>query len=59
LGYSLLSDIFYSLDPLKESEKEDMRIGRLRGYGNAINVVQAAEFISAYMQYIDYICQKC
>ena len=26
------------------------RVGRLRGYGNAINVAQAEEFVRAYMQ---------
>lgn len=48
LGYSLFKHLF-SLNPLKNAEKEDMRVGRLRCYGNAIVAPQTIEFIKAYM----------
>lgn len=51
LGYSRFGAVF-SLNPLKETEKEDMRIGRLRGYGNAIVAPQAAAFILSFMEII-------
>lgn len=51
LGYSRFGAVF-SLNPLKETEKEDMRIGRLRGYGNAIVAPQAAAFIESFMEII-------
>lgn len=51
LGYSRFGALF-SLNPLKETEKEDMRVGRLRGYGNAIVAPQAAAFIESFMEII-------
>lgn len=47
LGYSRFGDR-YSLNPL--TEKAENKKGRLQGYGNSINVVQAIEFIKAYME---------
>lgn len=52
LGYSRFADTF-SLNPLKETEKEDLRVGRLRGYGNAVNAEQARAFIAAAMPLLD------
>lgn len=47
LGYSRFGDR-WSLNPLKE--KAENRVGRLRGYGNAINAEQAKAFIEAFME---------
>lgn len=58
LGYSRFGDLF-SLNPLKESEKEDMRVGRLRGYGNAIVAPQAQAFIEAFMEIMEIKEQPC
>lgn len=37
----------YPLDPLKA--KTENCVGRLAGYGNAINVIQATDFVRAYL----------
>lgn len=58
LGYSRFGDLF-SLNPLKESEKEDLRVGRLRGYGNAIVAPQAQAFIEAFMEIMEIKEQSC
>jgi len=47
LGYCRIRDR-YSLNPLVE--KAENRVGRLKGYGNAIVAPQAQEFIEAYME---------
>ena len=46
LGYSRFGDR-YSLNPLQEKAKN--RVGRIKGYGNAIVAVQAEEFIRSSM----------
>ena len=47
LGYSRFGDR-WSLNPL--IQKAEKRVGRLRGYGNAINAEQAKAFIKAFME---------
>lgn len=47
LGYSRFSDR-WSLNPL--IQKAENRVGRLKGYGNAINAEQAKAFIAAFME---------
>lgn len=47
LGYSRFGDR-WSLNPL--IEKAENRVGRLKGYGNAINAEQAKAFIEAFME---------
>ena len=47
LGYCRIRDR-YSLNPLVE--KAENRVGRLKGYGNAIVAEQAQAFIAAYME---------
>lgn len=47
LGYSRFGDR-WSLNPL--IQKAENRVGRLKGYGNAIVAPQAAAFIKAYME---------
>ena len=49
LGYSRFGDR-WSLNPL--IQKAENRVGRLKGYGNAINAEQAKAFIEAYMETI-------
>lgn len=46
LGYSRFGDR-WSLNPL--IQKAENRVGRLKGYGNAINAEQAKAFIEAFM----------
>jgi DNA (cytosine-5)-methyltransferase 1 len=47
LGYCRIRDR-YSLNPLVE--KAENRVGRLKGFGNAIVAPQAQAFIAAYME---------
>ena len=47
LGYSRFGDR-WSLNPL--IQKAENRVGRLRGYGNAINAEQAKAFIKSYLE---------
>ncbi|WP_394027795.1 DNA cytosine methyltransferase [Desulfovibrio falkowii] len=47
LGYSRFGDR-WSLNPL--IQKAENRVGRLKGYGNAINAEQAKSFIEAFME---------
>ena len=47
LGYSRFGDR-WSLNPL--IQKAENRVGRLKGYGNAINAEQAQAFIKAFME---------